>query len=91
LRVGIVLLSESGQANNTSGQNTVLKLSYAHVRIVINRQFLLANFANLGHHNNSDDNIAAQHHIDKCINATCMILDTGSSFILCYLNIRWFL
>ena len=60
------------------GQNSVLKLAYAHVRIMITRLFVLENFAALGQFNGLDDNnFVAQRHLNDCLAATYTILDTG--------------
>jgi hypothetical protein len=65
-------------SNIVAGQNTVLKLSQAHMRILITRQFLLSNFATLGQLDKTDDeDIARQEYVRNCMSAAYIIIDTG--------------
>ncbi|OBT86147.1 hypothetical protein VE02_05768 [Pseudogymnoascus sp. 03VT05] len=63
-------------------QNTVLKLSHAHMRILINRQFLLSNFSTLGQVDRpNDDDLEHQKYVRNCVSAACIIIDTVEGFV----------
>lgn len=63
-----------------TGQNTVLKLSHAHMRILITRQFLLSNFSTLGQVENPEE-VDSEHqkYVQDCVSAAYVIIDTGTS------------
>jgi hypothetical protein len=64
-----------------TGQNSVLKLSHAHMRILINRQFLLSNFSTLGQVDKPDDDgLEHQKYVRDCVSAAYVIIDTGTSY-----------
>lgn len=55
-----------------------MKLSHAHMRILIGRQFLLSNFTTLGQLNDSkEDDPARQNYIGDCMKGVYTIIDTG--------------
>ncbi|KIW20307.1 hypothetical protein PV08_00882 [Exophiala spinifera] len=56
-------------------QNTTLKLAYAHLRILVTRRCLLADFSHLGRRGPSEGHRALKP-IEECIAAVCTILDT---------------
>ncbi|KFZ11810.1 hypothetical protein V501_04551 [Pseudogymnoascus sp. VKM F-4519 (FW-2642)] len=63
-------------------QNSVLKLSHAHIRILINRQFLLSNFSTLGQVDRpDDDDLEHQKYVRDCISAAYVIIDTVEGFV----------
>lgn len=61
-------------------QNTVIKLSYAHVRILVTRQFLLEDFTKLGQGSSPEDTLS-QKFVDDCIDATLVIIDAIEALI----------
>lgn len=54
-----------------------MKLSYAHVEILITRQFLLDDFATLGQTSSIDSDDISRKFVNDCIDATIVIIDTG--------------
>lgn len=64
-----------------TGQNSVLKLSHAHMRILITRQFLLSNFSTLGQvEKPEEDDSEHQKYVRDCVSAAYVIIDTGTSY-----------
>lgn len=60
---------------NFERQNTVLKLAYAHLRILITRRCLLADFSRLGRSAPSPKDNRALQPIQDCMGAVCTILN----------------
>lgn len=59
-------------------QNTVLKLAYAHLRILVTRRCLLMDFSHLGRSSpsNTNEDGRALKPIQECASAICTILNT---------------
>lgn len=69
-----------------TGQNTVLKLSHAHMRILITRQFLLSNFSTLGQVGKPEEVDSEKHqkYVQDCVSAAFVIIDTGTSNVVIF-------
>lgn len=61
-------------------QNTVIKFSHAHVRILVTRQFLLEDFTTLGQGSSAIDP-PSQKFVHDCIEATLVIIDAVETLI----------
>ncbi|EXJ90432.1 hypothetical protein A1O1_03533 [Capronia coronata CBS 617.96] len=57
-------------------QNTILKLAYAHLRILVTRRCLLMDFSRLGRSSPTSEDDRALKPIQECASAICAILDT---------------
>ena len=61
-------------------QSTVLTLAYAHALILTNRQFLLSNFIDLTRPE-STTNERVEFHIQECVEAALVAVNTVSDFV----------